>query len=271
MKRLLPFLLLLISSAVLAESGAYQVEVIVFRNLAVATGMTESTRTEELRSFSLFPGLDEVQQVEALAPDLSRQTQGPGRNDLPEATPRVIPNHLPDDTHIITRKSEQMDYVWKRLRSSKNYRPLVYAAWDQNRTDYYPPMRVHNGQLIDTQFRPPTTIVVADLAAEDPLAAYRSDFYQVDGSMQLRRSRFLHVFLDLEYRDESPPGPAEPNFFSGDATQAEIETGNEDADSHNIFALKQNRQVRTNQMQYFDTPYFGALVFVSAIRADPAP
>ena len=271
MKRLLPCFLLLMSSAVLAESGAYRVEVIVFRNLAVATEQTGATSLEELRSFSRFPELKEIQQSDAAASEPATTAQRPDGNESPEAAPRVIPTHLPDDVRIIRQKSDQMDYVWRRLRSSKNYRPLVYGAWDQNRTDYYPPMRIHNGQLIDTQFRPPTTVVIADLAAEDPLAAYRSNFYQVDGSVQLKRSRFLHVFLDLEYRDKTQQAPAETGFFSGSNTEAEIETGNEDGEIHSIFTLKQNRQVRTNRMQYFDTPYFGALVFVSALQLDSPP
>ena len=241
MKRLLPLLLLLLSSAALAESGAYRVEVIVFRNLDV---LTESVGTEDLRSFSQFPSLEEPTQPEVLRYD------------------------LPDDLSVVTQKSTRMDAVWRRLRSSKGYRPLLYAAWEQNRTDYYPPMRIHDQQIIDTQLRPPTHIMIADLAAEDPLAAYRSTFYRIDGSVQLRRSRFLHLFLDLEIREEKPEVPVEANFFgSGD-----IQTRPGDSDpgsiQHGVFTLKQNRQVRTNRMQYFDTPYFGALVLVSAIKAN---
>jgi len=267
MKRLLPFLLLLVSSAVLAESGAYRVEVIIFRNLAVATPMTEPTRAEELRSFSRFPELEEAQQSKTLVAERSNETRRAIGNDIAEETPRIIPDQLPDDVHIITEKSAQMDNVWRRLRSSKNYRPLVYGAWDQNRTDYYPAMRIHNGQIIDTQFRPPTSIVVADLTAEDPLAAYRSNFYLVDGSLQLKRSRFLHVFLDLEYRDEYLPPPVVSDFLSANASQTEAGIETEAVEQHSIFTLKQNRQIRTHQMQYFDTPFFGALVFVSAIGA----
>jgi hypothetical protein len=253
MRRLLPFLLLLFSSAVLAESGAYRVEVIVFQNLGVTA---EALEIEELRSFSQFPELEESRQAE----DSS--------TELPGGLPRLVPNKLPDDVRIITRKSAQMDGVWRRLRSSRGYRPLVYAAWDQNRTEYYPPMRVHNGQIIDTQFRPPGNIVVADLAAEDPLAAYRSTFYQLDGSVQLRRSRFLHLFLDLEYRIQTTKPAPEPGFFGDGGIQTEPENGEYNSSLHEVIALKQNRQIRTGRLQYFDTPYFGALVFVSAIPAN---
>jgi hypothetical protein len=101
--------------------------------------------------------------------------------------------------------------------------------------------------------------MVADLAAEDPLAAYRSTFYQLEGSVQLRRSRFLHLFLDLEYRLAAPTDTGvDMNFFPD----------TNDSKKFAIYTLKQNRQVRTQQWQYFDTPYFGALVLVSAIAPE---
>ena len=237
MKHLLPFLLLLCSSITLAESGSYRVEVIVFRNLLVAT---QALATEELRSFSGFPSLQENRPA----------------------------TDLPEDLQVVSEKGTYMDDVWRRLRSSQGYRPLVYSAWLQNRTDYYPPMRIHDQQIIDTQLRPPTQIMVADLTAEDPLAAYRSNFYLLDGSVQLRRSRFLHLFLDLEYRVEIPSTINEPGFFGTNDFQTGMEDGVSMQVNHGVFTLKQNRQVRTGQLQYFDTPYFGALVLVSAISPE---
>ncbi len=115
----------------------------------------------------------------------------------------MLHTDLPDDMRVIDEKSTTMDGVWRRLRSSQTYQPMVYAAWEQNRIDYYPPIRIHDQQVIDTQLRPPTHIVMADLTAPDPLDAYRSTFYQLDGSLQLRRSRFLHVFIDLEFREQN--------------------------------------------------------------------
>jgi hypothetical protein len=244
MKRLFPFLLLLLSSVALAESGAYRVEVIVFRNLDV---VTDPVLEDELRSFSEYPGLDQI-----LVPEESLE----------------IPNkHLPEDLNVITRKSSRMDGTWRRLRSSHGYRPLLYKSWVQNRVDFYPPMRVHNERIIDTQLRPPTNMVVADLAAEDPLAAYRSTFFQLDGSLQLRRSRFLHLYLDLEYRDENTGESVavEADFFDSPQAQEETASFNQ---AHDVFKLKENRQIRTGRLQYFDTPYFGALVLVTAIKAN---
>ena len=259
MKRLLPFLLIFLSSVALAESGAYRVEVIIFRNLDV---IAETIPTEELRSFSQFPSLEE--------PKLPKAPPEGHAGELPDGAPseliEVLRTNLPDDLHVIEQKGSSMDGVWRRLRSSQGYRPLLYASWDQNRTDYYPPMRVHDQQVIDTQLRPPTNIVIADLAADDPLAAYRSIFYQLDGSVQLKRSRFLHLFLDLEYREKRPVVPTETFIAGSNDALPEAQSDDGNKIQHGVFSLKQNRQVRTGRMQYFDTPYFGALILVSAIR-----
>jgi hypothetical protein len=242
MKPLLAFLLLLLSSAVLAESGSYRVEVIVFRNLDV---VSDPVLEDELKSFSHYPSLDQI-----LVAEESFE----------------IPNkHLPEDLSVVKQRGSRMDGVWRRLRSSQGYRPLIYKSWVQNRVDFYPPMRVHNERVIDSQLLPPTNILVADLAAEDPLAAYRSTFYQLDGSVQLKRSRFLHLFLDLEYRDEGSAELAESEFI--DEPQNQLEDGGFDQ-RHGVFKLKENRQIRTGSLQYFDAPHFGALVLVTAISAN---
>ena len=197
MKRLLPFLLLLTSSVSLAESGAYRVEVIIFRNLLVAA---DATRIDELRSFSQFPDLEDTRPPKEPVENPTDELTPELPNDLADVLADIRRDDLPDDLQVGSGRGTYMDDVWRRLRSSEGYRPWVYASWEQNRVDYYPPMRIHDQQIIDTQLRPPSHILVADLTAEDPLSAYRSNFYQLDGSVQLRRSRFLHLFLDLEYR-----------------------------------------------------------------------
>lgn len=241
MKRLLPLLLLLISSAATAESGAYRVEIIIFQNIGVAA---DPNPVDGLRSFSRFPALEE--------------------------------SNLPDDLVVIEQKSGDMNNVWRRLKSSRAYRPLLFAAWQQNRTDYYPPMRLHDDMVLDEQLRPPTNIMIADLAAEDPLAAYISTFYRLDGTVQLRRSRFLHLYLDLEYREAVPQDETQASLltvgnvgYPGLSGDEELDHGDDDPGlEYNVYTLRQNRQIRTGRMQYFDMPYFGALVYVSAIDSE---
>jgi len=249
MKRLMPLLLLLFSFAVPAEPGQYRVEIIVFRNLLATTEMNQAS---ELRSFSEFPDL---------------QNNGQADN-LPVGLSAVLRGGLPDDLSIVTQKSDEMDNAWRRLRSSQNYRPLLYTAWDQNRIDYYPPIRIHNEQLIDIQLRPPTPVMVADLTSEDPLAAYRSAFFQIDGSLQLRRSRFLHLFLDLEFREKPAQNTVVSEVLEDSDTQVDTGSDLNDRGDYRAYALSQNRQVSTGKMQYFDTPYFGALVYVSSITVN---
>jgi len=258
MKRLLPLIFLFASSAALSESGAYRIEIIVFRNLLAAV---ESTEVPGLRSFSQFPDLAGTRPAETLPANQAAASATP----LPIELSEVLRADLPDDLRVVTQKSEQMDGAWRRLRSSKSYRPLIYAAWEQNRIDYYPPIRIHDPQVITTRLQPPTAIMLADLTAPDPLAAYRSNFYQLDGSLQLRRSRFLHLFLDLEFREEKPQNIAAAGFPVGNVMSTPNGGSIDGAGIYGVYALKQNRQVSTGEMQYFDTPFWGALVYVTSI------
>ena len=286
MKYLLILLLFVTSSTVLAASDAYRVEVIVFRHLQATPDAKEAG---ELRSFSQFPDLEERKQAEDLPED---QVDSP-RVDSPRVDPPAAPSpgggltsellaveeyrsDLPDDLRVVTEKSDKMDATWRRLRSSKGYRPLVYAAWEQNRIDYYPPIRIHDQNVIDTQLQVPGHILFADLTANDPLAAYRSHFYQIDGSLQLRRSRFLHLYLDLELREEASQlmGEDKDQAVSGESFPATadnsllMDTSMDKTGAYGIHAIQQNRQISTGEMQYFDTPYIGALVYVTNVRGD---
>ena len=99
---------------------------------------------------------------------------------------------------------------------------------------------------------------------EDPLEVFRVAFYRLDGTVQLKRSRFLHLHLDIEYREEPPVTEPGSTFFNVENT---IPGQAEPSADQGVHRLKQNRQIRTGQMQYFDTPYFGVLVYVTPISA----
>lgn len=274
MRRTLALLLLLTSAVAHAQIGGYRVEVILFQNLQANLDAIE---VESLNNFSGVPELTE--------------------------------SSLPDDLEALTDKSSRMEGVWNRLRSSKTYRPLLYTSWVQNNIDYYPPFRIHDEIVIDSQIQAPTNIVVADLQAQDPLQAFRSNFYRLDGSVQLRLSRFLHINLDLEYRvPAANTNRSQGDVFSSQTTASTITAGLEatgnptpgnipasdntpvdtsidqrapgrdsrvnetrDLAEFDIYRLKQSRQVKTDRLQYFDSPWFGALIMVIPIAAEPQP
>jgi hypothetical protein len=260
MKRLLPFVLLLLSSATLAESGAYRVELIVLRNLSVIATASE---VDKLRSFSQHPDLKVVTDNN---PQPSPQGE-PLENRVIELSPVERPD-LPDDLKPLLDKGTEMDTAWRRLRSSSNYRPLIYSAWEQNRIDYYPPIRVHDDQIIGAPVHLPVELMETDLASDDPPAGLRNNFYQLDGSVQLRRSRFLHLYLDLELRERRPQSVGVPGLPGEEISTAADESASDSVSDYLVFALKQNRQIQSGRMQYFDTPQFGVLVLVTAIAPE---
>ena len=242
------------SKQAVADSGNYRIEVLVFNHLDVSDAPLQM---DEIRSFSNFMPLDEYQSPPA-------------------------PSHL-------ELMSSDMQDTWRRLRLSATYRPLLFAAWEQSRIDYHPPVRLHDEELIAEQleFRYPVAFI--DLRSMDMFENYLAPYYRLDGTVQMVRSRFLHLKIDLEYRqDLLPRSPAQqtiqiqplPRVADADVADAyfadidvadmaaTIEQLDELVDPSPgpalVFALKQSRQIRTGQMQYFDTPYLGVLIRVTA-------
>jgi hypothetical protein len=238
----------------MAESGNYRVEVLVFSHLDSSFVAQER---DEIRSFANVMQLDEIQ---------------------PQAAPVQL-----------DVMSTMMQDSWRRLKLSASYRPLLFASWEQSRIDYHPPVRLHDEDMIAEHLHFPHRVAFVDLRSADMFKDYRAPYYRLDGTAQLVRSRFLHLNLDLEFRqellprpvpemDESPPvdilfaQPAEQQpspvipFFhlpeeEGEPPEEVMEPGPGPA---LVYSLQQSRQTRVDQMQYFDTPFLGALVRVTA-------
>jgi len=243
-------LLTLITGSCLAESGNYRIEVLVFSHL---DSTAEPLLVDEIRSFEEFPELGEPQ-VPAAPVQL-----------------KVMSNMMQD--------------VSRRLRLSASYHPIMFASWEQTRIDYHPPVRLHDEELIAEQLSFPHGVAFIDLRKTDLFEDYLAPYYQLDGTVQLQRTRFLHLNLDLEFRHSLlARGTATTNSDTAgitgiivDMADINISQDGEIIESERIedflgpspgpalvHALKQTRQIRTGQMQYFDTPYLGVLVRVTA-------
>lgn len=236
-RSLLAGLALLVAGSAWAESGMYRVEVLIFNHVDSAATPIER---EELRAFARFPE--------------------PGE---PLAQPAPVQLEV---------MSSAMQDTWRRLRLSPGFRPMLFAAWEQSRVDYHPPLRLHDEEVIAEQLYFPGNIAIIDLQALDPFEDYLQPYYRLDGTVQLVRSRFLHLNLDLEYRQDLLPRPVElPNGREAALAQQEETVGEVLGGSPGpalIHALKQSRQVRTGEMIYFDTPFLGVLARITATSGE---
>jgi hypothetical protein len=215
----------------------------------------------------------------------------------------------------IAEMSELMQEAWRRLRLSGPFRPEQFLAWEQGSGEPFPLLRLHDLELVllDDPYAdlrdpvtggyaedpspgedsplPPTSnadpLTASVVAAEPPEPHLPPPklHYRLDGTVMLRRSRFLHLDIDLELReavyhsagepapptaepigasaDYAPAGPA-PSFPPGagvDRGPVELQpTG------FRVHPLRQSRQVRTERMAYFDSPVLGLLAFITEIE-----
>lgn len=260
-----------------AAEARYRVEVLVFRNLGVDAAPDEQDRVRRFH-----PAWELEDQV------------------IPEAP---VPLDKRDGTFA---------NIWARLERLPEYEPLVRMTWEQTLYDYHPPVRLHDAVVLAEELHFPGDVAYLDLertgGGEGWFDAYVEPLYRLDGTVQLRRSRFLHLDLDLEYRLDGPawdlafadptPGRLEPGFsWVGEApreappgtsrdTPLDAPTGETidnpigDPDPigeeavpapttpFRLHRLRQSRQVRTDTLQYFDSAFLGAIVRVTPIAPD---
>lgn len=263
------FLILIIilvttSAAAAQERTAYRVELLVLRHL---DSFSEALPMTELPDLSGL--LDLRAQSDRDAPALAEDPFYLGAADS-ELPPPVGP--FPDqrapwaDIVLLEQRSERMNTVWRNLRLSSEFRPEVFLAWEQSAEGPFPELRVHNEEVLWIE-DPHAALRISGPAYVFHYVLERGELgmapipepiyhYALDGSVRLRRSRFLHFDLDLAFRSLAPgalPGMSGPPL-RGDLGVFEVHR------------LRQSRQVRTERMEYFDSPVLGALLWVTQIE-----
>jgi hypothetical protein len=255
------------AAPVLGAGERYRVELIVFRNLEVPAAPVE---IDEIRRFHNALDLDAPTAPEA--PVALEKADGAFAN------------------------------LWARLDRLAEYEPLVRLTFEQSLFDYHPPVRVHDESRMGEELHFPGGVAYVDLANAGARTGWFDDYveplYRLDGTVQLRRSRFLHVDLDLEYRLDGPAwerdfptrvpmglpegfewvgeppatgasGPGGDPAPAEGAAEAPATTAVEEREPFRLHRLRQSRQVRTDTMQYFDSAYLGAIVRVTTIADGP--
>jgi len=279
-KQLLILFLLLMGGlgAVFAQETRYRVEILVLRHLEENDQPLEQ---QELPDYSmsvdfLTPAAENADENDASA-EAADATDQPAEDVAEDATletadlaePPLDPNRL---VHI-EEMSSVMQETWRRLRLSGPFRPEQYLSWEQGNQEPFPTLRLHDLTvvMVDDPWAEsrPQAAEAARLAAmgdgeiEGPALPDPVVYYRLDGTVTLRRTRFLHLELDLQFREPvfTQDIPAVPGA-GNTGTQADRPS------SFLVHTLKQSRQVRTGRMEYFDGPFLGVLAWVTEVEED---
>jgi hypothetical protein len=272
-----------VSDQACAQDTRYRVEVVVLRLLEQSEEPRERT---ELPDFSLA--------TDFLTP-LAEESEidgKPAATDIPANDAAAIEDAdvagmataiadaveaPPDPNRVVhvTEMSSTMKEVWRRLRLSGPYRPEQYLSWEQGNQEPFPTLRLHDLTTVWVddpwaQFRikPGSPTVFTDtggpvspddaLEIDGPVLPDPVYYYRLDGVVSLRRSRFLHLDLDLQLRE--PVWDQEAMAAPGDEPAP--------PSSYRVHELKQSRQVRSGRLEYFDGPVLGVLALITVIQGD---
>ncbi|MCC5863793.1 MAG: hypothetical protein JJU31_01610 [Wenzhouxiangella sp.] len=261
----------------------YRVEVILFEH---AEGRSDRRFSTEIDTFhTLIDPLRKARDLAARAAWEEHQAELTGQQetdetrlalDLIDALDALDGNLLAEEDAIsemalpevflqLDELSPGMQAAWRRLTDSGAYRPLSWRAWHQplHRQQLAPAVRLHDDQIIRLDWldveRTLQTLPGQPARRDFELAAFMPEaHYRLDGSMRLRQRQFMHVELDLVWREpvDAASGPLNPIHWRPAGFE-----------SHR---LSQSRTIRTERLEYFDSAQFGVLVQVVRWRPPAA-
>ena len=267
------------SSAALADDQRYRVELLILRHLE---GVSDRQPETSLRDFStaidlMPPTAEPPDETPALGQAMPADiASGADVGNAQEAAAENAPDEdlepLPPAIVLNENRSDMMQQVWRRLRSSAAFRPEFYMSWEQADREPYPQVRIHDLVLLleedpwaeqraaATESAATAGFVFSDAGTSPPdtpdteTASGLPDplrFYAIDGQARFRKSRFLHLDLDIEIRTLLP--------------------ADEGADSaaFQVIPIHQSRQVQTLELEYFDGPVYSVLAYITRVESDP--
>jgi hypothetical protein len=220
-------------------------------------------------------------------PEAETESEAGPDGEVSEEDPATVILHIEE-------MSDVMQEAWRRLRLSAPFRPEQYLSWEQGRDEPFPSLRVHDLEVVLTDdpyadLRDPPeedeTLISGDTAGDGPDVITDQEecgadaeedaqpelpdpvnFYRLDGTVKLTRTRFLHIDLDLQLREALFEDAAMLDPVPVAAADESEEPALPQPSSFLIHGLKQSRQIRTRRMEYFDSPVLGVLVYVTGIE-----
>ncbi|OGT33229.1 MAG: hypothetical protein A2W28_00320 [Gammaproteobacteria bacterium RBG_16_51_14] len=212
----------------------YQVEVIIFENI-YSDG--DGELWYENPGIPRLDGSTELVQSGHGADKQDTGTQGTDKKPL---IPFLI---LPKDKY-------RMDGIYRVMKSSKEYRPLVHVSWQQPGGSGERAVHIekHDGTLPESG--------ISDDNEPDFLIPPR---FIVDGTIRIRSSHFLHVDVDLVYFIDtlSNTGSA-PSRDSSDSAMSVRKKAE-------YVRMNETRKIKLNELHYFDHPMFGVILQVTRL------
>lgn len=163
-----------------------------------------------------------------------------GENSVPARVPDNIDAAIdPEDTdrlaalgiRMLPATDSALETQWHRLANSQQFKPLLRLSWVQND----PPQR--GGPMLHVHIGDQRQVAGAD-GVDTPLN-------EIDGSIRLNVSRYVHLDADLEYID---------------------------ADNTTAYTLKEQRRMKLAEIHHLDSPKVGLLAIVNRLgSASDAP
>ncbi len=154
----------------------------------------------------------------------------------------------------LTDNTSSLRSILRSLNRSSNYAVLSHHSWIQPITNEPTPVMVQSGGRYD-------------------------DRYELEGTLSLSRSRYLHVTTDIWYTRFEPRNgarnPRRKDFQTSlpdetlkaypELVEAEMQRGlYRPAGTH---AMRQSRRMRSGELHYMDHPLFG--IFIRVNRYEP--
>lgn len=170
---------------------------------------------------------------------------------------------LPDALRFLPAPPEGgvLDQARQRLEGSPRYRPILSMAWRQRVGAFSNPVpvRVRGGGVLGHRLSDdaaPTlasngTLPTAGLPEGASAAKDSRAIHEVDGTVSLVRGRYLHLNLDLVFRER------DSTLVTRGASPAY--TANRSLASFPTWRIAERREIRPGQLHYFDHHRFGVI------------
>ena len=164
----------------------------------------------------------------------------------------------------------QLTAIWEKLSKQQNIVPLVHQAWRQTETEFNNPIYVKISNLVEEGLEEndfdPKEPLESDLVEQSLLIKNTSvvsidteqmvedkpiySDYSLKGMVALSKGRYIHFGNKLNL------------FRTYNDSDDDLQLKNM------VFSLTERRQVKVDQLHYFDSPWFGSIVKITEYKGE---